>query len=211
MIVEGVGPKAPMQIQVRLTRNELIAVKDIAIERAAFRQYRGRCDTWGRGIKDEIEIAGVGTLPRDVRPIFAGTLGEYAVKSWLQSRVSGTVELDLSLKQTGDYGVDLQAYGLTMQVKTRQNMERVNLIRHTTERGYRLTWPWVAACFCEWTSGGSVVYLVGWQWKSAIEQMPLEIGVAGGWLNVEVRDESLLPFARLAHELDTWRYARQCR
>lgn len=210
MIVEGVGSKAPQQIQVKLSRHEMLTVLDVAKQRAEFRQYKARADLWGQGIKDGIEVDGLGIIERDVRPIFCGTLGEYAIQRWLTSRLAGCVELDTELRQHGDYGVDLKAYGLSMQVKTRQNNERVSLIRHTTENGRRIPCPWYAACFCEWT-GGSVIYLVGWQWRSFIEKIVPTYGRAGGWMNVEVLDEQTLPMQRLASELETWRYAHQCR
>lgn len=207
MITEGIGQKSPQQIQISMTLHEQLVTFETAKQRAEHRGYRVRRDQWGQGLKSSLTIPGIGELSRDLRPIYSGSLGEYAVYRYLECRFPGKIEIDWRLTRYGDFGIDLQSFGLKMQVKTRQDTNPINRYRRTNKRGATLPIPSHVCCFCEWNLT-SQVYLVGWCWRETIERKPLVNGV-GDWKNAELHDTELLPMCRLRDELETWRAARQ--
>lgn len=207
MITEGVGMKPPAQIQVKMTANDLYVLRQEAIKRSAYRGYKAREDAWGRGIKSTVVHPGIGELTREVRPIFAGCLGEYAVQSYVEARFPGRCPMDLRMHRCGDYGIDLQCFGVRMQVKTRQRSEHRNLVRRTNRRGSSMKIASHVFCFCEWT-GMAQVYILGWCWRDAVLAKPLVPSV-GEWLNAEIPDAELLPMSRLRDELEAWQEARK--
>ena len=209
MLTEGIGIKPPQHVRVFMTLNELVVMQQEAIKRADHRAYRSRRDQWGAGIKTGINLPHIGDLSRDLRPIFAGCLGEYAVKSHLENRFHGRVEHDMRLLKYGDFGIDLSCFGLKMQVKTRQNEKPINLVRRTNNRGTVSTIPAHAFCFCEW-QGSANVYLVGWCWSETVKSKPL-VSSVGSWKNAEIPDSDLMPMCRLKDELEAWQEARQWR
>lgn len=206
MLAEGIGIKPPQKLQVRVTEQELRMVLLESERRAEFRGYRAKSDQWSNGLKPDLTVAGLGPIPRDVRPIFVGYLGEYAVSRWLSARISGKVHVDTRLRKAGDFGIDLAKFGLTMQIKTRQSLEPVSLVKRTSRAGGVLSIPSHAHCFCEWT-GGSTIYLCGWIWSKDIASMPLVQSPVGAWMNAEVHDTQLLPMSSLVAELEAWRSA----
>lgn len=208
MITEGIGQVAPQQVPIRMTQNELFNVYHLSKERADFRQYKNRNNAWSQGCKGSMMIPGIGELTPDVRPIFVGTLGEYAAKRYLNSgRFNCRVELDTSLNQAGDYGVDLQSNGLKIQVKTRQSEQFSTLVKRTSY-GRLLSIPVHAFLFCEWT-GGSVVSLLGWCPGDVVGKKPLVDSFNCQWHNAVIDDVDLKPIDRLKDEIEAWKLAWQ--
>lgn len=204
MNTEGVGITAPRLVPVVLTMAELSCLYKSAYERAEHRGYKARADKWGQGIKGVIEINGIGILTKDVRPIFVGLLGEYGVQRYVQQRFRGQALVDLRLLKHGDFGIDLTAYGMKIQVKTRQSHVKHTLYKRANRNGYRFSIPSQTCVFCEW-NGGSTVNLLGWQWSKEIESMPLVQSDYGDWWNAVVDDSQLLPMCRMRDELEAWR------
>lgn len=209
MITEGIGQKAPQQVCVKMTLNEQIVVRDLAIQRAEHRGYKVRRDQWGQGLKSSMMIPSLGELPQDLRPIYVGSLGEYAVQRHLEARFPGRLPIDWRLTKYGDFGIDLQCFGLTMQIKTRQDTNPLNRFRRTNRRGLVSTIPSHVTCFCEWNLASNI-YIIGWCWRETILAKPLVDGV-GDWKNAELADCELLPMCRLKDELEAWQEARKWR
>lgn len=206
MLVEGVGVVAPQKVSFVLTEAELFALFGCAKDRARHRDYGSRDDKWGRGIKGGLTVGGIGELSQQERPIFIGLLGEYATQQYIDRRFpTAKCVVDTSLLESGDFGVDLQAFGLKMQIKTRQGSSGANLVRRTNNRGKELPIKPHAFVFAEW-NGGLTVYLVGWTWARAVREKDLVESV-GEWKNASITDSELLPMSRLAHQLNARRHA----
>lgn len=197
---EGRGNVAPARVAVELSRADLLVCGDIAKDRAKYRNYKSG-GAWQRGLLEPQVIDGIGPVTREEMSILVGSVGEYAVASVLQ-RSLGTCGIDSALRASGDFGVDIEAHGLTVQVKTRKRSRESSLVKVGTNRS-------VAACFCEWLCGASVDVL-GWQWTKDIERMEREESKFGSWVNIVIGDVDLLPMRRLAVELQTWKEL-QCR
>lgn len=192
---EGLGQVAPCRITVSLSRADLLVCADIARERSQYRDYKSG-GVWQRGLIEPQVVDGIGAMTRQEMSILVGSVGEYAVSAVLRSSL-GSCGIDSALRASGDFGVDIEAHGLTVQVKTRKRARESSLIKVGTNRS-------VAACFCEWTCGPSVDVL-GWQWTKDIERMEREESAFGSWFNIVIRDIDLLPMRRLAVELQTWK------
>jgi hypothetical protein len=202
MITEGIGQHAPAAVRVKLSGETILACYRLAQERATHRNYSGRSDAWGQGIKAARELPLLGMVSQDVLPILVGIVGEYAVKCELVNKLAG-----VTLNATGDFGVDLKAFGLTMQVKTRQRDSGENLVRvnaaATAARAF---------CFVEWLMEPmSQVNLLGWCWTTNVVARTPTPSFNGKWKNYVVPDAELLPMNRLADELEAWKAAQSWR
>jgi hypothetical protein len=205
MITEGIGQHAPAKKLERIQHHAVRQCFEEARKRASHRDYQNGNSAWKRGIKEgSREIGGYGTLQQHEMPIFVGLLGEYAAWSYLVSRLPGVVGIDTKLNDGGDYGVDLKAFGLTMQVKTRQRDSGENLIKDN-----RFATAARACLFAEWTGEPvSSVYLLGWMWTEKVVARPTVPGVRN-WQNFCVEDGELLPMNRLADDLEARRLVQQ--
>lgn len=207
MITEGVGQHAPAKKLERIQHHAMRQCFEAAKDRASHRNYANGGSFWKCGIKQgSREIGGYGTLAQDAMPIFVGLLGEYASWQYLASRVPGVVGIDTKLNDGGDYGVDLKAFGLTMQVKTRQRDSGENLVRDN-----RFASAARACIFAEWTGEPvSSVNLLGWMWTDKVIARETVPGIKD-WNNFRVEDLELLPMCRLVDELEAWKAAQSWR
>lgn len=200
MITEGIGQHAPMKVRVPLGYQATRQCFLLAQERSQHRGYSGG-NAWQQGIKQsDREIPGYGVLQRAEVPIFVGIMGEYAAQQYLLSRIPGNVGFDTTLNDTGDFGVDLKAFGLTMQVKTRQRDSGENLVKDN-----RYAKAASACVFAEWTGEPvASVFLLGWLWTAEVVNRDTVPG-ARDWNNFAVPDSELLPMSRLGDELEAWK------
>lgn len=211
MMTEGVGEIAPAAWKVVLDDHSLQVLKLEAELRAEYRGYQKRDSEWARGLQGDVVIHGVGSLRREVRPIFVGLIGEYACCSLINRKVpSAGVSVDLLRKKRGDYGIDITAFGMHMQVKTRQTAEHGNLIRVVDEYGNRQRLSARAFLFCEW-SGDKTCSVLGWQWTKYIKELPIQDAVGGRkHKNVCVADWRLLCVGRLISALNAKKDLSSC-
>lgn len=209
MLTEGIGIVAPQKVRITLTSAEQRVLFDAAKERASYRQYASRNDRWGRGISGTKRIAGLGELSQQERPIFAGLLGEYAAQRYINGRFSGRCSIDIELRESGDFGVDLQPFGMKIDVKTRESEFGPNRVRRTNNSGAMLRLAPHIFLFAQWVESSSV-YLLGWQWTNYLADKPL-VKSAGAWMNVVLDDIELRPMCSLRSELSAWEAARQWR
>lgn len=101
----------------------------------------------------------------------------------------------------------LKAFGLTMQVKTRQRNSRENLVRVNASASASR-----AFCFVEWLMEPmSQVNLLGWCWTTNVVARTPTPSFNGRWNNYVVPDAELLPMNRLADELEAWKAAQSWR
>ena len=200
MNAEGIGITSPSPVKFVMSEPDMQLLHTESLKRAEYRGYRARQGTWEQGLLGDSYVDGIGTLRKDVRPIFAGLLGEYATALLVNRRFPGAAKVDLRLRKGGDFGIDLQVFGLTLQVKTRQNSESHNLVKRINERGALLRIPARGCVFCEWT-GGQIVSVLGWCWTKDIEWRETEQSSLGSWRNIVVRDCDLLPARRLIDDL----------
>jgi hypothetical protein len=210
MMTEGVGDVAPRPVKIVLPDYALQALLVEAASRAEYRQYRKQKDEWSQGLQGDVVIHNVGALRRDVRPIFVGMIGEYAVCEFINSREpSARVSVDLLQKVRGDFGVDVAAFGIQMQVKTRQTAEHGNLIRIIDEHGNRKSLNAKAFVFCQW-SGDKVCELLGWAWTKDIRDLRPQDAVRGKHQNIVVADWRLICMDRLAEMLKAKKELSSC-
>jgi hypothetical protein len=210
MLVEGIGQKAPQRIPIVLTEDELRVLFLSAKERAEYRCYQNRGDAWGRGCKEPLDIMGLGTLSQAERPIFVGLLGEYAMKRFVTARFPGSCEIDLDLRASGDFGIDLKPFGLSIDVKTRQTNAGPQLVKVVDGRGRATPPKAMVLAICMW-EGFSTVNIVGWNWTADLLDGKELVEARGGrdWLNIEVEDTDLLPACRMRDVLESWKAAKQ--
>lgn len=209
MIVEGIGKKAPTPVGIQIMNHEMLAILEESKRQAEYREYR-KGGAWAQGIKGDLVLPGVGLLTRDVRPIFCGRLGEYGVVRYVNGRLDDeAVSLDFVLRKRGDGDIDLKAFGLTIQVKTREGERRDSLVRRIDERGRTLRLTAQAFVFCEW-GGSDYVQLLGWSWmKDFAGQQPIPSPV-GRWQNIAVEDADLSPMRSLVDNLSARRELASC-
>lgn len=201
---EGRGHLAPAKLSVLLAPEEMLALYRIALH---LNRYENRSDKWGRGICDSLTIDGVGELNPRQRAIFAGKIGEHAVRELARRRPFGSLvpAIDIGTRVNGDGGVDLDILGMRLQIKTRQRAGGSNLIKRIDEGGNVLSLFGEAHVFCEWVPPAPRVFIVGWLWNRDIVGMPIVPSPVGKWKNIEVPGAALLPLFRLWAELESRR------
>jgi hypothetical protein len=197
---EGVGKVAPQPKCIEMSEHEMVAIKKESESRAEFRAYKNKSDAWSNGLMRDLAIEGLGLISQAVRPIFAGTMGEYACVRHINKEFGdNTCAVDLKLRAAGDYGIDIKLYLLTMQVKTAQG-DYGNLIKRVSESGRIIDVPAKAIIFCQWGCS-SRVQILGWIWTDDALRLPVVDSHRGNWKNVAVPNEELLPINRLMDEL----------
>lgn len=196
MNAEGIGIKAPSPHKVILTDHDMRCIVHEAKKRAAAK-YANATDRWSCGQKPPIHIRNVGKITSTERPIVAGLLGEHVVSRLIKKRHgSGVAALDLAIRRYGDGGIDLQAFGERIQVKTRQSPKHGNLVRRVCHSGFVVPINASYFVFCEW-SGSMSVSILGCISAALVLELPLVPGVSGHWQNAVVDDRLLEPFGRL--------------
>jgi hypothetical protein len=202
MLVEGKGVVAPKPIRVFIQRHEIIALNDDAAKRAAFRSYGDRADQWGKGLLPTTSIVHIGEAPKAQVSILVGLVGEYATKRFLTSaRPSWQIEIDTELRGTGDGGIDILAFGLKVQVKTKTRHGGENLVKCATSYG------WHCVVFCRWNMT-DCVHLLGWTWKADVVSLAPQPSPFGGWSNFSVLDSALEPMSSMVSEIEAWKGAK---
>lgn len=204
MITEGKGRHAPAPHRKRLSRAEAILCLNAGTKIANYRNYRGSANRWKRGLVSDgfVDIPGLGTVRSDVAPYFLGFTGEIALVDLLNRRLGSRLTFDDTLRAAGDSGNDIDAYGVKVQVKSRQSdrahaRQKLNLIRHT-DGGGRVCFPRAAVLvFCETSLSDLTVDILGWIHTSHARQLPVVAARKGTHRNIEVPDCELSPVAAL--------------
>lgn len=210
MMVEGIGDVAPKPWKLILSDHALAVLRVEAEKRAEYRQYKNQSSEWSKGLQGDVVIQGVGVLRQEVRPIFVGLIGEYAACEYINQKLpTAKVCIDLARRKHGDFGVDVAAFGIQMQVKTRQSADHGNLIRVIDERGNRKHLTARAFVFCEWT-GHKTCSVLGWQWTKDIRDLPVENAIRGRHKNIRIADWRLLCMSRLANALSAKKGLSSC-
>lgn len=190
MIVEGVGPKAPRPVVVAITRSDLRFLQDKATQRARYRGYALRQDSWGRGLV--------------ANPILVGLVGEHALCVHLTRVGPWRLFVDVTLRENGDGGSDVRVGRSTLQVKTRKRDYGSLLVRRVDGRRRlrRLDCDMVVSA--QW-DGSLGVSLCGW--ISAAEASLCgrlrrsQYKGADHW-NLVIPDTALYPIGDLVKELE---------
>lgn len=146
MLREGLGLVAPTPVAVSITSGDFAYLESAATARDKFRGYATRTDSWGRGFVD--------------RPTLVGLLGEHAWCAFLNKQLGTRLMVDLELRPRGDGGVDINALGLTIDVKTRVSGERY-LVRRINDRKEILPLDAEYYAFAKVVSNKEVL-LLGW-------------------------------------------------
>ncbi len=145
MMGEGRGKVAPAPKLVRLSAAERVQLRAAAAKREQFRGYAARSDAWGNGMIGDA--------------VFHGLCGEHALCRYLNSALGLQLHVDLALRRAGDGGLDVNALGFRMQVKTRVRGEQ-NLIRRLDHNKRIVPIACDAFVFAKIVPGG--VQLLGW-------------------------------------------------
>jgi hypothetical protein len=207
VLTEGKGQIAPASISFKVSRSAFRLLLSEAEKRDSFRSYKRRNDAWGQGLKDAIEVPGVGMVPKSIRSILCGMLGEYAVSETINRRLdSKECSLDFSLQTQGDGGKDLKACGRAIQVKTRQRQSRESLVdrvRYKRHRKRIIATESSLYVFCQWipAKDAFVVEILGWVFRETLQTLPFKKSKIGDWFNTVVPDVVLEPFNKLILEL----------
>lgn len=207
MLTEGKGHVAPASVSFKVSRSAFRLLLSEAEKRDSFRSYKKRNDAWGQGLKDSIEVPGVGMVSKSVRSILCGMLGEYAVSETINRRFGRKeCELDFTLQTQGDGGKDLTACGRSIQVKTRQRKSRESLVdrvRYKKNRKRIIAADSSLYIFCQWDPAKNPyqVEILGWVFRETLKTMPFKKSRRGDWFNTVVSDSVLEPFNRLIIEL----------
>lgn len=201
MIVEGIGSVKPSPHKLKLNPGSFRAAAVEAKRRDKHRQYETRSDAWGRGLLGKIVIPNVATFDSSAAPIMAGFIGEIATAEFINRRIGRRVcEVDFSLMDYGDGGIDLAPLGLGIDVKTRTKDYGNVLIKRVTESGQGVRWRCAVFVFAEWKFS-LAVDLLGWGWAKDFASRPLHDARRGNHKNVEIPTRDLLPMTRLISEI----------
>lgn len=200
--VEGSGKVQPAPHEMVLTVGDLRVIAKEAKRRCEYRRYGERSDAWGRGHVDGIVIPGVGTVQKHESPVFAGTVGEYAVGLLIDKRCGTQCKPDFTLRPNGDCGTDMRPNGMKIDVKARTKDYRTFLVRHANERGNVSRYDCDAFAFATW-NGGVIVSVHGWLPTPLVLEMPIVNAMRGDHTNYEIQPCDLLPMSRLFAEIES--------
>ena len=200
MDCEGRGKVAPRPITVKLTRGEKIGIL-IDARRIAARRGEWHGEGWKGGLAGELVVRGVGLLGRQLRPIYLGLGGEYSTAKIVNRRIGHNVFIyDTTLYADGDGGIDMHAYGMSVQIKTR-GRDGDSLIRRLTAKKSFVPMESTVAVFCEW-NGNDPVKILGWHTMAHIMELcPLQKSPVADHWNLCVRDSELQPIGSMITEL----------
>jgi hypothetical protein len=207
MITEGVGTVAPNPVGIMPTTAAFHCCLMEAKRRAEFRGYKSKSTAWEKGHTGKIVLQSGGVVDDSTAPIMAGLIGEAALASFINGRFKTTVcNVDFSLNNFGDGGIDLQPFGFGIDAKTRLKDYGSNLVRAISERGYQTTIKCDAFVFCQWLGGSSKVDLLGWIYSKHVTGLPIVPGRNGKpHKNYEVPSEMLQPMSALLDYLEARR------
>lgn len=187
-LIEGMGYKAPAEVFIHMALGDIELLHQIAERRDRFRRYAGRPDRWGRGLIKH--------------PILHGLIGEHALCVYLR-RVGFNLSVDSRLLPNGDGGRDLEACGLSLQVKTNVT-GNANLIRRIDDRRNLIPLGCDLFVFARVSPNPPGAYLKGWIWsrKASASDMNriCKSTVAEHW-NLRIDPRLLDPMSRLLVEL----------
>lgn len=206
MIVEGKGNITPLSKRYLVSDCERRAIYNFA---RGLHRYDASATGWKAGFLQDICIPGFAPLVKQQATTFVGKMGEAAVRGLARQNLGNAIPpLDLELKHAGDGGVDLNIFGLSMQVKTRVKQRSVNLIRVVDARGNDQPLHGDIHVFCEWLDSGSmVVTVLGWMWTQSMLDYVIKPAWRGEHQNIEVPDADLQCLSRLWAELEARREA----
>lgn len=197
---EGQGNVSPAPVPVQITGEELRFLIDVARERHTAK-YANRKDEWGRGLISGGIIEGFGELPASIMAILVGTVGEYALKMHIHNCIpSARPQIDLSVFDGGDGGVDLDVFGYRMQVKSRKRDYAEMLIRASSERGWRKTLVADGFIQTQWVQRLRP-QLIGWAERDTVINWTEKKAYRGNHTNYVGGDNDLLPMSRLISKL----------
>lgn len=199
MMVEGVGKRAPAIVRVVMPSGAMRLLLSEAKRRAEFRGYRKQNSAWKAGLLPPVVLPNIGSVSQDVRPIFAGILGEEACIASLSKHLGKDFPADTDLRPGGDGGVDFAYCGLTLQIKTTQSIVGGNLVRVRNWRGSLVPFAAHACVFCEWT-GLAAVGIRGWCWWRDVKSLPQVKARRGNHMNIEIPSNELRPWRSLCME-----------
>lgn len=192
--VEGIGKIAPAPHDIVLGVGDLrICVRE-ARRRCDYRGYATRPDAWGRGHVDSIVVANVGTIPKEIAPTAAGTIGEYGIGMLIDKRCGTKCQPDFTLLPHGDGGTDLTPNGMRLDAKTRTRDYKTFLVKRVEK--YKCE----AFVFATWNCG-LCVSVAGWLPLANVLDMPVVDARRGDHTNYEIQPNELLPMSRLFDEI----------
>jgi hypothetical protein len=188
----------PRRQVVRLDGDLVLRVKERAMQQSMERDYRGRGDTWGRGLCDDRP-----GMPREAVGPFVGLLGEAALVEWLNGQFGRrVVELDLEPRANGDGGCDVLAMGVPIQVKTRTGDYGVSLVRRYRGDGTAEQPRSRIHVFAQVERlHEHQPVLLGWSWTDDVFRLPVVPARRGDHMNSEVGDHLLSDMLLLPAEL----------
>ncbi len=196
MITEGIGKKTPRKIKyvcpMDTVRANMRIISARAVRQSDERGYRDRPDAWGKGMGGKRR----GELTVDQTSIFAGLMGEHATKDYLSAQGCFLSKLDLRSRPYGDTGCDFVARNVWIQVKTRQSLSPVMLVREDHRRPVPRGITLVYLCVEYPMDRNDTLSLCGWIYAADIERHPLEQSKYGH-SNRVIPDDSLSPMSGL--------------
>lgn len=200
MITEGKGRHAPKPVRQELDRHTLWLCFNAAASISKGRGYADSNDSWKRGLTGSVYVPRVGFLPSDYAPRFVGNAGEAALICFLNSRMAANVSLDDRFRRDGDKGVDVDLWGLTCQVKTRQSgkshaKDGLSLVRYATSSGCVKFPNTTTIICCELAMDDFSVSLLGWMYTLRARELPQVPARRGNHINVEISDRDLEPMS----------------
>ena len=210
MITEGKGRHAPAPIKMQFNLSTMRILLNESNDRTAYREYGKTLDTWRNELIGDVVIPGMGAIRSDVRAIFCGFMGEQAVCEYINKRITeDRCFVDFKKRAQGDAGIDVSAYGQTLQVKTRQSDKHGNLIRRITDRGRTLDFTANAFVFCKW-EGFRTVELLGWIRTKDVLLLPVVPAIVGNHKNIQIPDDALECMNSLADHITARKEMSQC-
>jgi hypothetical protein len=179
----------PSRVAVTLLEPQVRLCKERATRQAMERDYRGRGDSWGRGLCDPRP----GMTTEQVGP-FVGLLGEMATATFLNRQFRSQVaDVDLAPNEAGDGGVDLVVLGVPIQVKTRTGDHATSLVRCRRDDGASVPLLSRIHVFAQVERMREhCPILLGWAWTEDViarESVPAR---RGSHFNHEVPDADLM-------------------
>lgn len=188
MFSEGVGLHSPKAVTVLIRdKNALIAIGKMAEMLSSTKGY-------------------------NLENALRGLIGEAAVAQYLYEEAAVLQGMTIGqVLPKGDGGIDLSAYGITLQIKTVRPGGDLLVKRFASWSGL-LGLNANAYVFCE--LGSTIPNLAGWQsvdllgfvWKDQlIAKAHYRKSQRFDWMNLEIERDELLPINRLAVYLDAQR------
>ena len=182
-VVEGRGPTAPAPIFVPLNEDEIEVIDRLGRLRAE--KYRGRTDTWGKGL--------LGT--NHIDPMVRGVAGEWAFAKWMNKMLRTSLfHVDEKNHRYGDGGKDFFVFDQRIDVK--ENGKGDTLFIKRCEHGRII--PLKADIYVlTQLVNPSRVLLIGWIKNKGSNLDRFAPARRGEHHNIEIPAAALLPMGRL--------------